>query len=74
MIISLAKDDVKKLKVKLHKDKYLYYIDFKNKRVSEFYSTKKQGEFQVKKIKSAFNRFDTWEVNIYDEKTLLNLE
>lgn len=68
MILSLEKEDVKDLKVKLHKDKYLHYIDFNGSRVSEFYSTQKQGEFQIKKIKSAFNRFDTWEVNVYENE------
>lgn len=67
-MLSLVKEDVVKLKVKLHKEKYLYYIDFDNERVSEFYSSRKYGEFQIKKIKMAFNKFNTWEVNVYGKK------
>lgn len=65
-MISITKDEAKQLKVKLHPSKYMHYIDFNGSRISEFYASEKQAKFQIQKIKSAFNNFETWEVIYYE--------
>lgn len=65
-IMPLTKNDTRLLKVKLHPFKFMHYVDYKGVRVSEFYSCEKQAKFEINKIKTALNKWDTWEIECYE--------
>ena len=71
-IISITKGEVKRLRVRLHPSKHMHYVDLDGVRISTFFSSQKQGQAEIQKIKASFSNFDTWEV-IYYENVMNNL-